>query len=122
MPSEGPIVLGVVPLLREVAVAPECSTLAGSRRRFLWDHRQSLKPLLLPKGASLASKRAAEMRWIEAVDMAHRFGARVPDWHEDEPRALLWIGRIERLPLAQQQGRLAAAIDEANRYAGPPDA
>jgi len=78
--------------------------------------------VLLPKGASLASKRAAEMRWIEAVDMAHRFGARVPDWHEDEPRALLWIGRIERLPLAQQQGRLAAAIDEANRYAGPPDA
>jgi hypothetical protein len=28
------------------------------------------------------------------------------------------MGRIERLPLAQQQGRLQAAIDEANRYAG----
>ena len=58
------------------------------------------------------------MRWIEAIDIAHRFGARVLDYHEDEPVAQQWIYRIAELPLAQQQGRLAAAIAEANRYAG----
>ena len=31
----------------------------------------------------------------------------------------LWIERVSRLPLAQQQGRLAAAVIEANRFAGP---
>ena len=40
------------------------------------------------------------------------------DYHEDEPVAQQWIDRIAELPLAQQQGRLAAAIAEANRYAG----
>jgi hypothetical protein len=49
--------------------------------------------------------------------MARRFDARAPGYREYEPRAALWIGRIERLPLAQQQGRLAEAIAEANRYA-----
>jgi hypothetical protein len=42
----------------------------------------------------------------------------LPDYHEDEPIAQVWIERIERLPLAQQEGRLAAAIAEANHYAG----
>jgi hypothetical protein len=66
---------------------------------------------------SRTSKEATEIRFIEAVDMAYRFGARVPDCHEDDPRAALWIERIAELPLAQQQGRLAEAIAEADRYA-----
>jgi hypothetical protein len=31
-------------------------------------------------------------------------------YHEDDPRAALWIKRIVELPLAQQLGRLAEAI------------
>ena len=57
------------------------------------------------------------MRFVEAVDLAHRFGAAIPDCHEDAPVAQLWVGKIAELPLAQQQGRLTAAIAEANRYA-----
>jgi hypothetical protein len=57
------------------------------------------------------------MRFIEAIDMAHRFGARSPDFHEDDPHTVLWIKRIAELPLAQQCGRLAEAIAEANHYA-----
>jgi hypothetical protein len=59
------------------------------------------------------------MRWIEAIDMASRFGAAIPDYHEDAPIAQCWIDRVAGLPLAQQQGKLQAAIDEANRYADP---
>jgi hypothetical protein len=51
------------------------------------------------------------MRFIEAIaDMARRFGAKAPELHEDDPRAVLWIERVAELPLAQQQGRLAEAI------------
>jgi hypothetical protein len=57
------------------------------------------------------------MRFIEAIDLAHRFGARMPEMHEDDPRTTLWIGRIVELPMAQQCGRLAQAIAEADRYA-----
>jgi hypothetical protein len=39
--------------------------------------------------------------------------------HEDDPRATPWIERIAELPLAQQQGRLAEAIAEADRRAVP---
>jgi hypothetical protein len=72
------------------------------------------------------ASRAAEFDWlravpvhrfIEAVDLAHRFGARVPEFHEDDPRTGGWIDGIAELPLAQQQGRLAAAIAEADRTA-----
>ena len=48
--------------------------------------------------------------------MAHRFGAKAPELHEDDPRAAPWIERIAELPLAQQQGRLAEAIAEADRH------
>jgi hypothetical protein len=57
------------------------------------------------------------MRFVEAIDLARRFGARMPEMHEDDPRAVLWIERVVELPLAQQQGRLAQAITEAGRYA-----
>jgi hypothetical protein len=30
----------------------------------------------------------------------------LPDYHEDEPIVQAWIDRIERVPLAQQQGKL----------------
>jgi hypothetical protein len=61
------------------------------------------------------------MRFIEAIDLAHRFGAKAPELHEDDPRVALWIGRVAELPLAQQQGRLAEAIARAARYAGQAD-
>jgi hypothetical protein len=32
------------------------------------------------------------MRFIEAIDMARRFGAKAPDLHEDDPRAALQFG------------------------------
>jgi hypothetical protein len=41
----------------------------------------------------------------------------MPDLHEDDPRAVLWIGRVAELLLAQQQGQLAEAVAEVNRYA-----
>jgi hypothetical protein len=58
------------------------------------------------------------MRWIEAIEMAHRFGAKVPNCHVAAPAAQCWIDRIAALPIAQQQGRLAEAIAEANHYTG----
>ena len=57
------------------------------------------------------------MRFIEAIDLARRFRTKIPELHEDDPRAALWIERIADLPLAQQQGRLAEAIAEADRHA-----
>ena len=59
------------------------------------------------------------LTFADAVDMAFRFGCLLPRFHEDSPRAALWINRIADLPLAQQQGRLPAAVIEANRFAGP---
>ena len=40
--------------------------------------------------------------------MALRFGAKVPELHEDSPLARLWIDKIADLPAALRQGRLAA--------------
>ena len=57
--------------------------------------------------------------WIGAIDMARRFGARIPNCRIDGLAAQCWVDRVEALPMAQQQGRLAAAIAEANRVAGP---
>jgi hypothetical protein len=46
----------------------------------------------------------------------------LPDYHEDDPRAALWIDRIAELSMAQQQGRLAAiAVQTATRNRGPAD-
>ena len=59
--------------------------------------------------------------WIGAIDMARRFGARIPNCRIDALAAQCWVDRVEALPMAQQQGRLAAAIAEANRYVGPPE-
>ena len=42
--------------------------------------------------------------------MALRFGAKVPELHEDSPLARLWIDKIADLPAAQRQGRLADAV------------
>ena len=51
--------------------------------------------------------------------MALRFGAKVPELHEDSPLARLWIDKIADLPAAVRQGCLAAAVIGANRFAGP---
>jgi hypothetical protein len=60
--------------------------------------------------------RPPDLTFAGAIDMALRFGAKLPDCREDSPLAALWIARIADLPLAQQQGRLAAAVIEANGY------
>src|SRR6516162_6686295 len=77
------------------------------------------------RGVTSASKKIGghEMRWdwIGAIDMARRFGARIPNCRIDALAAQCWVDRVEALPMAQQQGRLAAAIAEANRYVGPPE-
>jgi hypothetical protein len=61
----------------------------------------------------------ADLTYQDAVDMAFRFGCLLPRFHEDSPLAALWIAKVADLPLAMRQGRLAAAVIEANRFAGP---
>jgi hypothetical protein len=39
-------------------------------------------------------------------------------WHEDDELIDDWVDLIAALPAAEQQGRLAQAISEADRYAG----
>jgi hypothetical protein len=57
------------------------------------------------------------MTFIEAQDLALRFGCLLPRYHKDDPRAAAWIAAVVDLPLARQQGRLAEAITTANRCA-----
>ena len=59
------------------------------------------------------------MTFIEAQDLAFRFGCLLPRYHEDDPLAAPWIERVSRLPLAQQAGKLAESVVEADRFAGP---
>ena len=71
-----------------------------------------------PKPIARSQTESHDMRWIEAIEIAHRFGAKVPNCHVAAPAAQCWIDRIAALPIAQQQGRLAEAIAEANHYTG----
>ena len=57
------------------------------------------------------------MTFIEAKDLALRYHCKLPDYHENHPKAALWIAAIAELPLAEQQGRLGAATREADRLA-----
>ena len=59
------------------------------------------------------------MTFIEAKDLALRYSCKLPDFYENDPRAVLWIAAIAALPLAEQQGRLGAATREADRLANP---
>ena len=58
------------------------------------------------------------MHYVDVLDIALRFGARPPVWHEDDPRILTWIDKVQALPTAQQQGTLARALREADEAAG----
>jgi hypothetical protein len=55
------------------------------------------------------------MTFIEAQDLALRYHCKLPDYHEDYPKAALWIAAVAKLPLAEQQGRLGAATRKADR-------
>jgi hypothetical protein len=59
----------------------------------------------------------SDLTFASACDLALRYHCKLPDWHEDDPRAALWIAAIAELPLAEQQGRLGAATREADRLA-----
>jgi hypothetical protein len=61
------------------------------------------------------------LTYIEARDLALRYHARLPVWSEDDELIDDWIDLIAALPAAEQQGRLAEALAEANRYAGLPE-
>jgi hypothetical protein len=95
--------------IKEVSPSIRGRTRTGMTQRPMHDHHRRFE--------FLAVSRTREMRFIEAIDLAHRFGAKTPELHEDDPRAVLWIDRIAELSLAQQQGRLAQAIAEVNRCA-----
>jgi hypothetical protein len=55
------------------------------------------------------------MTFADARDLAIEFGAKVPRYDHTAPVAQCWIDRIAMLPIAKDT---AAAINEANRYAG----
>jgi hypothetical protein len=55
------------------------------------------------------------MTFIEAQDLALRYHCKLPDYHENHPKAALWIAAIAELPLAERQGRLGAPTREADR-------
>jgi hypothetical protein len=57
----------------------------------------------------------------EAKRLAARYGANQPAFPASHPTAQAWIDRIAWLPSADEQGTLAEAIAEANRYSGPVD-
>ena len=58
------------------------------------------------------------MTYIEAKDLALRYHAKLPVWPEDDELIDDWVDLIAKLPAAEQQGVLAQAIAEADRYAG----
>jgi hypothetical protein len=58
------------------------------------------------------------LTYIEAQELAFRYHARLPVWQEDDELIDDWVDLIAQLPAAEQQGRLAQAIAEADRYAG----
>jgi hypothetical protein len=47
----------------------------------------------------------SDLSFESAHDLALRYSCKLPDYHEDDPRAALWIAAIAELPLAEQQGR-----------------
>ena len=47
-----------------------------------------------------------------------RYHAKLPVWPEDDELIDDWVDLIAQLPAAEEQGRLAQAIAEADRYAG----
>ena len=57
------------------------------------------------------------MTFVEAQELALRYHCKLPDYHENHPKAALWIAAIAELPHAEQQGRLGAATREADRRA-----
>ena len=57
------------------------------------------------------------MTFSEAQDLALRYHCKLPDYHENDPKAALWIAAIAELPHAEQQGCLGAATREADRRA-----
>jgi hypothetical protein len=59
----------------------------------------------------------SDLTFADAVDLALRYSCKLPDWHENDPRAALWIAVIAELPTAEEQGRLGAATREADRLA-----
>jgi hypothetical protein len=60
----------------------------------------------------------SDLTFASACDLALRYHCKLPNYHEDDPRAALWIAAIAALPLAEQQGRLGAATREADSFAG----
>ena len=60
----------------------------------------------------------AGLTYIEAQDLALRYHAKLPVWPEDDELIDDWVDLIAQLPSAEEQGRLAQAIAEADRYAG----
>jgi hypothetical protein len=61
----------------------------------------------------------SDLTFADAIDMAVRYSCKLPDYHEDDPRAALWIAAVAELPIAEQQGRLGVATREADRLAEP---
>ena len=57
------------------------------------------------------------MTFVEAQELALRYHCKLPDYHENHPKAALWIAAIAELPLAEQQGRLGAGTREADSLA-----
>jgi hypothetical protein len=57
------------------------------------------------------------MTFSEGQDLALRYHCKLPDYHENHPKAALWIAASVELQLAERQGRLGAATREADRLA-----
>jgi hypothetical protein len=93
---------------RSCSLAPDIGIATNGR----WTNDGS-RPSLVSALSSLGSSTTC------AIDLARRFRTKITELHEDDPRAALWIERIVELPLAQQQGRLAEAIAEADRHVEP---
>jgi hypothetical protein len=62
--------------------------------------------------------RQSRIDLYEAQDLALRYHANLPVWPEDDELIDDWVDLIAQLPAAEEQGRLAQAIAEADRYAG----
>jgi hypothetical protein len=54
-----------------------------------------------------------DLTFASAFDLALRYHCKLPGYHEDDPRAALWIAAVAELPLAEHQGRLGVATREA---------
>jgi hypothetical protein len=63
----------------------------------------------------------AGLTYTEAQDLALCYHAKLPIWHEDDELIDDGVDLIAKLPVAEQQGMLAQALAEADRYAGADD-